>query len=449
MRRHGSTGRYDRAGGGALNRRQLVGSAAALGLAAAALRHDRSFALQDDVSGEITVWTWPDNDKTFEQTVPIFESKYPGVKVKVQAFSGNEAGGNPYHAKLLTAMVSGSGPDVAMVEIGNVAKFKDKPGFVDLRQAPYEAAEFASQYAGFAWSYVTDATTGRVFALPKNTGPGAMFYRRDRFEKAGLPTDPGEVHELLKTWDDYLAVGKELTVEGEQWMASSIDRVFAPIVAQSGVSYFNEAGELQLQDPAFRTALEYAKRAADEGIASPIADWSEEWGAALQSGSVATHLWGNWFGGLLKSVYAPDTGGKWGVTFAPEMNGASAYNSGGDFIGILESSKNKPAAWAFVRFVTQNADSLRTMFASNDLYPAWQPVLTEPWINEADSFYAGQNVNTIFAPVSAAMKPPVTNPNDPVIETVMASVLTGVRAGKLSVNDALKEAEEQIKAKIG
>ena len=59
--------------------------------------------------GEITVWTWPDNDKTFAKTVPIFEKKFPNIKVKVQAFEG----GDPYHNKLLASLVSGSGPDVA------------------------------------------------------------------------------------------------------------------------------------------------------------------------------------------------------------------------------------------------------------------------------------------------------------------------------------------------
>src|SRR5690349_13528348 len=67
-------------------------------------------------SGQITVWTWPDNDKTFEKTIPIFEKKFPKITVKVQAFDSNS-----YHDKLLASLVAGSGPDVAMVEIGNIA----------------------------------------------------------------------------------------------------------------------------------------------------------------------------------------------------------------------------------------------------------------------------------------------------------------------------------------
>ncbi|MGH2557929.1 MAG: ABC transporter substrate-binding protein [Thermomicrobiales bacterium] len=426
----------------AINRRRLVQGAAA-GALAPALLQGRPAAAQD-LSGEITVWTWPDNDKTFEKTIPIFQTIYPDVTVKVEAF-----GNDTYHDKLLTALVSGSGPDVAMVEIGNVAKFKDKPGFVDLAQEPYNAAQFAEGYVDFAWGYVSDQESGRVFTLPKNTGPGGLFYRRDIFEEVGLPTPPEEVQGLLATWDDLITVGQEVVVEGERWMVSSPGQIFNAILAQAGVSYFNEAGELQLQDPAYKAALEYVQQATEAGIISPFDDWSPEWGASLESGGVAVHLWGNWFGGLLKSVYAQGAEGKWGVAAAPAYNEVSAYNSGGDFIGILEASDKKDIGWAFVQFVTQDPESLKTMYLENDLYPAWHAVLTAEWMNTEDPYYAGQNVNTVFSVVSEQMQPPITNPNDPVVNQALDDALISVAEGKATVDEALAQAEEQIKSSIG
>jgi ABC-type glycerol-3-phosphate transport system substrate-binding protein len=391
--------------------------------------------------GEITVWTWPDNDKTFEKTVPIFEKKFPNIKVKVQAFEG----GDPYHSKLLASLVSGTGPDVAMVEISYVAKFKSKPGFVDLA-GDYSAEKFSGKYADFSWSYVSDQQEGRIFALPKNTGPGGMFYRRDLFEEAGLPTEPDQVNELLKTWDDYLSVGEKLSKENKQWMTDAPESVFQTIRSQAGVSYFDENGNLQVKNQVFTEALEYARRAEEAGLASPFTPFDQEWVASFKNGNIATYFYGNWLGGLIKSVYAPDTGGTWGVTFAPEFEGESAYNSGGDFIGILESSQNKPAAWEWIKFVTQDPDSLKKMYAANDLYPAWQPVLDAKWINDEDPFYSGQNVNEVFSPVSKRMEPPVTNPNDAVAETAMVAAVTDVVEGEASVEEALDAAEKQIRA---
>ncbi len=438
---------------GKISRRQFTSRAVALGLSAGAMGSllqacgsSASTGGSGGASGTIIVWTWPDNDKTFAKTVPIFEKKFPNIKVNVQAFPNADT---TYADKLLTSLVAGSGPDVAMVEIGVVARFKTKPGFVDLSQAPYNAKQYQDNYAAYSWSYVSDEQSGKIFALPKNTGPGALFYRRDVFEKAGLPTDPDKVQALLKNWDSYLQVGKQLTVPGKQWMTSSANQIFSTIIAEAGVSYYDAQGNLQIKNPNFSTAMQYAQQAWNAGIISPFTDWSPEWGAALENGTIATHLWGNWFGGNIKSVYAKDTEGKWGVTFAPAFNNVTAFDSGGDFIGILESSQNKQAAWEFCKFVTQDMDSLQTMYLANDLYPAWKPALTQSWINESDPYYSGQVVNQIFAQVQDKMAPPVTNPNDATVSAIMTNALNDITRGKMSIDAALNKAEQQARAQTG
>lgn len=392
---------------------------------------------------EITVWTWPDNDKTFEKTIPLFEKEHPNIKVKVQAF-----GNGSYADKLLTGLVSGTGPDVAMVEIENVAQFKSKKGFVDLSKKPYNANEYEGKYADFAWDYVKDQD-GKIFALPKNTGPGAMFYRRDLFEAAGLPTDPTEVHNLLKTWDDYLEVGKKLTQKDKQWMVATPNELYSTILSQAGISLFNEDDKLQIEHADSVKALEYVDKTNKEGIISPFnEEWSDEWNATMQNGTVATYFTGNWFGGLLKDVYAKGTEGKWGVTLAPEYDGKSAFNRGGDFIGILESSKHKEAAWEFIKFVTQNEESLETMYTKNDLYPAWTPAQQSEWINEPDAFFGDQILNEVFGNVSEHMHAPITNPNDPIAFTAIKEAITNIIQGEMNVEEALENATKQIDAKV-
>lgn len=398
---------------------------------------------EDGKKVELTVWTWPDNDKTFEKTIPFFEKEHPNIKVKVQAFANDH-----YVEKLLSGLVSGKGPDVAMIEIGSVAKFKSSKGFVDLSKAPYNAGDLKGKYADFAWDYV-NGENGKIFALPKNTGPGAMFYRRDLFEKAGLPTEPAEVHELMKTWDDYLEVGKKLTQKDKQWMVATPNELYSTILNQANISNFDEKGKLQLNKPDAVKALEYVDQANKEGIVSPFDKiWSEEWNATMKNGTVATYFIGNWFGGLLKDVFAQGTDGKWGVTLAPEYNGVSAFNNGGDFIGMLESSKHKDAAWEFIQFVTQNKDSLETMYTKNDLYPAWVDAQQAEWLKQPDGFFANQVLNEIFSQVSSEMHAPITNPNDPIAKEAIDTMITNITHGGKSVDEALKDVTKQIKAKV-
>jgi multiple sugar transport system substrate-binding protein len=196
-------------------------------------------------------------------------------------------------------------------------------------------------------------------------------------------------------------------------------------------------------------AVDYAKQAHDAGLVAPFEQWSQEWGAAIKNGTVATFLIGNWFGGLVKSVYAPETKGKWGVTLAPEYDGSAAFNSGGDFIGVLETSENKATAWEFVKFVTQDPDSLRTMYRENDLYPAWTPALEEDWMNEPDEFYAGQNVNEVFEQVSESMKTPTTHADDQAAQDALTDAVTDVIKGKAETGDALRAAQRRVENRTG
>ena len=392
----------------------------------------------------ITVWTWPDNDKTFAETVKLFNKVHPEITVKVQAFAN---GNDIYKNKLLTSLISGSGPDVAMVEIGVVSFFRDKPGFVDLSQAPYNAGRFASNYDQAAWANVK-TKDGKIFALPKNTGPGALFYRRDLFKAAGIKDDPASVSASMKDWDQFIEVGKKISKDNKQWMISTADEMVNAITAEAGVSYFNSAGELQVTGPVFQKAFAYAKKAYDAGIISPFSSWTPEWQATMSKGTVATYLWGNWFGGLLKSSFATDAQGEWGVAAPPAYNASSSFNSGGDYIGIMQNSKNKDASWTFISWVTQNAESLKAMYQKNDLYPAWTPALSASWMNGTDAYYAGENPNNVFKPVSAQMKPLTTNPADPIAANAVTTALNNVLKKNMDISSALSGAAQEIKSKM-
>lgn len=422
-----------------ITRRGFLGAAATVGALAAGCGLSRDGKLGDG-TGEITVWTWPDNDRTFNETKVFFEKEHPEVKVNVQGFSGN------FNSKLLGALVSGTGPDVAMVEITSVTQFVTKPGFVDLRAAPFKAEQYADRYADFSWNYAVNPDGGKVSLLPKNTGPGGMFYRRDIFEEVGLPSDPAEVHEAMPDWDTFVEVGKKVVKKGERWLLDDPAQLVAAIRGQQGVSYFDEDGNPQLANDVFISALELAIKLQSDGIMAPDTT-AQERGANIGSGKIATIFSGNWFGAFLKVQYAPKDQGKWGVALPPATDGVSAFNYGGDFIGILQASNHQLAAWKFVQWVTQSSASLEAMY-SRDLYPAWLPALEEDWINKPDPYYGDQNVNEVYSEVSKTMKPPVTNPNDAIANTAFSMAVTDAVHGVRSPRAALQRAEQDVEDKM-
>ena len=421
--------------------RKLLGGLAALAIAGLAALP--AAAADNSVSGTINVLTWPNNDRTFQALLPAFNAAYPNIKVNVQ---GIPQANNAYLNAVQRAMLAGTGTDVAMIEIGMMALLRDKPQWVDLSKAPYDAGSFIKDFAPFTVSNVT-LPDGKIAVLPKHTGPGGMFYRSDIFAEAGLPTEPEKVSALFSDWDAFITEGKKLVVPNQRWVIGNGEEIVRAMVAEAGVSYFGADGKFQIDNPVFRKSLEMVKKAADAGMISPFTAWSPEWQGAFQRGQIATVLYGNWFGGLLKRAYASDQGGKWRVTFAPGLDGKHAFNSGGDYIGILEGSQNKEAAWAFVKWLVTNDESLKQQYQNDDLYPAWTPAGKADWLNFADPYYGGENVNAIFAPVQAGMTPFTLNPLDNAAYLSMGTAINNVARGVMSVDDALAQVKAEIAAK--
>lgn len=165
-------------------------------------------AAQDtSISGEISVLTWPNNDRTFEALMPAFNEAYPNIRVNIQAVVNNN---NAYVNALQRALLTG-GADVAMVEINQLALLRDKAQWADLSQAPFNAGDLMADFAPFTVANVT-LPDGKIALLPKHTGPGGMFYRSDIFAEAGLPTDPAEVEALFSDWDAFIENGQKLVI---------------------------------------------------------------------------------------------------------------------------------------------------------------------------------------------------------------------------------------------
>ena len=160
-----------------------------------------------DIQAKITVWAWPSADKAFDSIIAGFNAKYPGHPGDLGdetgpggRDAGRAAGGNGRRA---------GGPDVALLEINDIGMYALHGGFVDLRQPPYNAQKYKSDFVGYKWDLAT-APDGSLFAFPWDIGPAGIFYRRDLLDKAGVPSDPDRLAKLIRTWDDFVAVGKKV-----------------------------------------------------------------------------------------------------------------------------------------------------------------------------------------------------------------------------------------------
>ncbi len=143
-----------------------------------------------EISGEITVWSWDIAAKSLEATIPSFNRLYPNVKVNVIDL-GNQ---NVFDRGLAGCAAGGVDlPDVYSIENNEAEVFWSRfpDCFTDLRTLG--AGELLGDFPEFKWTELT--MDGKIFAIPWDSGPVVVFYRRDIYEQAGV--DPGR----LETWE--------------------------------------------------------------------------------------------------------------------------------------------------------------------------------------------------------------------------------------------------------
>src|SRR5215207_9369756 len=121
---------------------------------------------------ELTFWTWVPN---IQKEVDLFQKKYPAIKVKVV----NAGQGTPQYTKLRTALKAGTGfPDAVQIEFQYIPTFSITKSLMDLR--PYGGEALKDKFVPWTWQQVV-GSDGQVWAIPQDSGPMGMLYRKDIF----------------------------------------------------------------------------------------------------------------------------------------------------------------------------------------------------------------------------------------------------------------------------
>jgi multiple sugar transport system substrate-binding protein len=209
-----------------------------------------------------------------QELAEAYEAEHPNVKINV-----TYAPLADYTQKLSVAMSTGTGPD--MYDIGT--------WFMSTYQSKKMMAPV--QLETFGWNSLDDAKNaylpgtldgliydGKLVAIPIQMNSFSLFINNRIFEDAGL--DP--VADAPKTWDDLIAVAKEVQttkdgavdVSGFDFSANGANWhmfMFEPILHQYGGEILGADGKVTVNSEAGVKALSLMKRIViDEGIGDPV-----------------------------------------------------------------------------------------------------------------------------------------------------------------------------------
>lgn len=384
----------------------------------------------------LTVAAYPAVDQIVKDALAVWSRKHPNVEVKVV---GREY--SDHHTAMTTALAASSGlPDVMTIEYGYLGRFANSGGFENLLDAPYSVANYQDQIVPFAWAQASHSAHGQT-ALPTDIGPGAMFYRADLLEAAGLKES-----DLNSSWESFIEAAKTLKDNGDVRIIAHA-RDVKDIVIRTGVQpgggiYFDANGKsLVGNDPRFKRAFELAKTIRDNDLDAEIGAWSNEWGEALRRGDVATQMMGAWLGGHLKNWLAPETTGKWRSTTLPE--GANV-SWGGTFYAIPKQSKNKELAWSLIQYLTLDRDQQEAAFIKHDAFPALVSAHDAKFLEEPIPFLGQQVARPVWQKTAMSITPTAVFKHDAVAEEIVNAELDLVLTRGKSVADAIADAERMV-----
>ena len=141
----------------------------------------------------------------YQKAAEAFAQKNPSVKVNVEVVPGSETD----VAKLKTAVRSGAGPDLAVIDRFTVAQRAAAGLLTDLTPLiKKEGKDLSQEYSTGPWQEVS--YQNKVYALPTNTDARVLFYNKQILKEAGIEILRLYPSANLLRWPTFAGGKKEL-----------------------------------------------------------------------------------------------------------------------------------------------------------------------------------------------------------------------------------------------
>ncbi|GAB3969415.1 ABC transporter substrate-binding protein [Streptomyces sparsus] len=365
-----------------------------------------------------------------------YEKLNPHVTIKENSTERNE----DYYPALLNHLAAGAGlDDIQAVEVANINELAtiQAAKFVDMSKADGVDGE---SYLPWKWDQAK-AEDGRVIGVGTDIGPMGVCYRKDLFEKAGLPTDREEVSELWAgDWEKYVDAGEEYMKDapkGTTFMDAAAG-LYNGSVSSYAEKNYNKDGELIYKESeAVQNSWDLAMRAIEGKMTGRLKQFDTSWDQAYANGTFATVVCPSWMLGYIKEKAGEKGADKWDVASAPRP-----ANWGGSFLTVPEAGKNKEEAIKLAAWLTAPQQQAK-LFAKQASFPSSQRALDLPEVTDATHEYFGDApIGKIFSEAAKGIPTAVLGPKDQVIGENISNV------GILQVEQQGKSPEEGWEAAV-
>ncbi|MFP4056211.1 MAG: ABC transporter substrate-binding protein [Candidatus Brocadiia bacterium] len=358
-------------------------------------------------TADLRLWTFADiHYRAYQKAVPGFERKHSGVDVAVEHVHGDAVTSRLRAAFWADLDV----PDLVEVEISWAGTFfrgqEEDIGFVDwtpwLKRTGYYQRIVHTRFAPYTHR-------GKIYGLPHDVHPVMLAYRRDLFEELGI--DP----QAIETWDDFVAVGRRVTVPQERYLIQMSDTGAANLeclLFQRDGGYFDAEGDLIMDDEvAYETLVWYIPLVAGpERIANDIGG-REIFTKAVEEGYFLSFICPDWRSKSIETHIA-SMHGKMALMPLPAARPGGRRTStwGGTMLGITKKCENKEAAFALAEYLYLKPHDLARRFRDLNILPPLKDAWALPAFDEPRPYWSGQRIGRLYAELAEQVPPQYTSP---------------------------------------
>ncbi|CAM5446754.1 ABC transporter substrate-binding protein [Streptomyces griseomycini] len=339
-----------------------------------------------------------------------YEKLNPDINIEENVVERNEN----YYPALVNHLTTNSGlMDVQAIEIANITEIVNTQAdkFVDMSKA--EGVD-KTKWLDWKWQQAT-GKDGQTVGLGTDIGPMAICYRKDLFEKAGLPTDREEVGKLWAgDWNKFIETGEKYKkAAGEDtFFMDSPGGLLNAVLSSEEEKFYDSSGEVIYKtNPAVKAAFDLTAEAAEKGLVQSQTQFQPAWDTTIANSKFATVACPPWMLGTIKGKSKPDAAGKWDVAAAPK-----AGNWGGAFLGVPKSGKNVEEAQKLVTWLTAPEQQAK-LFAVQGNFPSAPGAYELPQVKDAKNEMTGDTpIGEIFAKAAESIPSQVLGPKDQIIQ---------------------------------
>ncbi len=397
-------------------------------------------------NANITALTWGDA-KYFNTQFGFYKQDFPS-DAKQQTLTVTIGGSNDGEAisKFRLALSSHQNvPDIMEMNYSALPEFASQNQLADISSYIGSYLPAMSNAAKTLMQY-----NGKYVAFAYEVKSKLWYYRKDMFAAAGIDVTQ------VKTQQDFIDAGKKLQAKypkSYMWNLAPNPQAYilGEITSGNGSQVYDKSASKFVVDtnPGIKNAFVAMKDLRNSGVVdTKFDDFTPDWQAALADGTVASVPIASWFSTFLPQ-YAPNLGGKWGVTVWPEIGGAvGGSEAGGSVFVIPAAAKNKAAAAKFMSDMFMTSKGELELFKAQNLVPNVIQAQSDPSV--LNNAYYGADLIKAF---QAADKDYKLFPYDPagikeisILQNALANYLSSSAADPSA---ALTAANQQMTAQIG